>query len=179
MGKTDKYDNWLKTGWEKLVDDFSKGSFRPQNESDMKCYLYHTLLQTKSQIGGLTLSHLILSEFGFPTSQEKIDLAFVRWRKREDVPHPRLLVEIKETSLPHLTTAEVESRIMGDIDKLRRYRKMLVEEKKVKVLKYFKTPAVVFFFRGASKHGISVRTHNEMKKLREKYDDVILLWGPC
>jgi len=174
----DKYDVWLKTGLEKLFDDFANGSFKPQNESDIKCHLYYTLLQTKSQIEGLTPNHLILSEFGFPSSLEKIDLTFVRWRQREDVFHPRLLVEIKETSLPHLNADEVEGRIMGDIEKLRKYRKTLVEEKKTNVLKFFKTPAEVFFFRGASKHGISTRTDNAMKKLQEKYDDITLLWGP-
>lgn len=175
----DKYDNWLKTGWRKLVHDFSEGSFKPQNESDIKCHFYHTLLQTKSQISGLTASHLVFSEFQGPMSQEKIDLAFVRWRKIEDVPIPRLLVEIKETSLDHLTADHVEERIKDDIDKLRRYREMLEEREKTKVLKFFKTSVVVFFFRGASKHGVGVETNREMKELQKKYDDISLLWGPA
>ncbi len=174
----DKYDTWLKMGWQKLVDDFSKGNFRPQNESDVKCHLYHKLLQTKSQISGLTPSHLILSEFEFPTSQERVDLAVVRWRKRESIFHPRLLVEIKETSLAHLAADAVEERIESDINKLRRYRETLEREKKTKVLKYFKVPVIAFFFRGASKHGIGVKTDLEMKKLQQNYGDIALLWGP-
>ncbi len=174
----DKYDTWLEMGWEKLVDDFSKENFRPQNESDIKCHLYHNLLQTKSQISGLTPSHLVLSEFEVPTSQERIDLAVVRWRKRESTVHPRLLVEIKETSLAHLTADAVEERTKSDIDKLRRYKLTLEKKKKTRVLRYFKAPVIAFFFRGASKHGIGVKTEGEMKKLQQNYNDITFLWGP-
>jgi len=175
----DKYDAWLEASWRKLVDDFLSRSFRPQNESDIKCHLYCSLLQTKPQIKGLTPDHLVMSEFQLPASLEKVDLALVRWRSREEAPHPRLTIELKESSQVHLSASEVEERIRDDIDKLRRYRKMLEEKKETKILKFFKKPAVAFFFRGASRHGIGVRTEQEMRKLKEKYADITFLYGPC
>lgn len=171
-----KYHNWLNTALGRLVEDFLGGDFKPQNESDIKCHLYHTLLQTKSQIKSLTSSHLVLSEFSIPTSQERVDLAIVRKKKMNG--EPRLLVEIKETKRDHLTADEVEERIKGDIDKLRKYKKMLEEERKSIITKYFKTPVIVFFFRGAGKHGVAVKTDRALNRLQKNYDDIILWWGP-
>jgi len=178
MVNMDKYAKWLDAGLQELVKDFCNGTFRPQNESDIKCHLYHTLLLTKSQIRGLTPSYRVLSELSGPEPKEAIDLAIVRWKTRKGEFHPRLLVEIKETSRAHLTADKVEEKIKDDIDKLRRYRKMLEEKGKTKVLEYYKTPTVVLFFRGAKTHGIGVRTDREMKKLQKNYEDIILLWGP-
>jgi hypothetical protein len=173
-----KYHKWLNESFQRVAKDFIDEVSRPQNESDIRCHLYHTLLQTKMRIEGLTLRHIVLSEFPVLASQERVDLALGWWRKKDRIFEPRLLVEIKETSLPHLSAEEVEKRISGDIDKLRKFRKMLEEEQNTQILKHFTTPAVVFFFRGANKQGIAVKTNREMKKLQGKYDDIIILWGP-
>ena len=42
-----KYDKWLSISLEKLVSDFTGEIFKPQNESDIKCHLYHNLIQFK------------------------------------------------------------------------------------------------------------------------------------
>lgn len=175
----DKYDKWLDAALKELEEDFFKQSFVPQNESDVKCHLYHTLLKTKPEVEGLASRHIVLSEFSGPNFRERIDLAIGSWRKREELFEPRLLIEIKETSQAHLTADEIKERIKDDIYKLRRYMKMLETNKMTGVLKYIKTPVVVFFFRGAGPHGIGTKTDREiLKALQQKYDDVSLWWGP-
>jgi hypothetical protein len=175
----DKYERWLNTGLKRLSEEFLKGSFKPQNESDIKCHLYHTLLQIRQQIKGLTDRHLVFSELSSPTSQERIDLALGWWRKRGSIFEPRILIEIKETSLGHLIAHEIEERVKGDVDKLRRYKKMLEKDGDMNILKYLRKPAVIFFFRGAGRHGIGVRTHQQLKELQKNYSDLAFLWGPC
>lgn len=171
-----KYDTWSNLAIDKLNDEFCTGAFKPQNESDIQCHLYHTLFETKSQVKGITQNHLILSEFPFAASGEKFDLIVARQKK--DSLQTRLVIEIKETSQAHLASSEVEARIKPDVEKLRRYKKWLQETEQIEILKYYKKPIVFFFFRGASKHGIAVKTEREMKKLEEKYDDIILKSGP-
>lgn len=44
---TDKCDKWLDAGLGKSVEDFCKGDFGPQNESDIEYHLYHALLEIR------------------------------------------------------------------------------------------------------------------------------------
>jgi hypothetical protein len=174
----DKYQNWLNLGLKRLDEDFSNQVFIPQNESDIKCHMYHTLLQTKPQVKGLTSRHIVLSEFEGLNLQERFDLAIGSWKKKDKILEPRLLIEIKETSQAHLTTENVNERIKDDVDKLRRYRKALEEKKMMTVLKRFRLPVIIFFFRGAGIHGIGTKTDHYLKELQNSYDDIALLWGP-
>jgi hypothetical protein len=102
--------------------------------------MYHTLLQTKSQVGGLTHNHLVLSEWPCPKSQEAIDLAIVRRKRGKKRLQPRVLIEIKETNKPErpVDLSYVREKIKKDVDKLRRY----MEEEDAELLKL-----VIFFFR--------------------------------
>jgi len=100
IGSMSKYEDWINAGFKRLIDDFCSGLLKPRNESDIKCHLYHTLLHEKSEIGGLTQSHLVLSEWPCPKSQEAIDLAIVREKRGKKRLRPRLLIEIKETNKP-------------------------------------------------------------------------------
>jgi len=170
-----KYDVWSNLAIDKLNDEFCTGAFRPQNESDVQCHLYHALFETRSQVKGITHNHVILTEVPFSVSGEKFDVAIVR-QKKEGF-ETRLIIEIKETSKGHLTSSEVEERIKPDVEKLRNYGKWLETERKI-MMRNYKKPIVFFFFRGAGRHGIAVKTEREMKKLQEKYNDVVLKWGP-
>jgi len=164
---TDKYNKWLDSGLERLREDFFKGDFRPENESDVRCHLYHALVKTKART--LTRNHVVLSEYHHAPISGRIDLAL--GKKVRDVFKPRLLIEIKETSKRHLSREDVKKKIQHDIRKLRRFKREL--DARVRV----KTPRIVFFFRKAE-HGIGSRTDREMKKLAEDYDDVTIWWGP-
>lgn len=174
----DKYGKWLNAALRKLEEDFAKGVFVPQNESDIKCHLYHTLLGAKPQIEGLADRHVILSELPNPIRHERIDLALGSWNKRERHFEPRLLIEIKETSQAYLSAEEVKQRIENDVDKLRRYAKMLEKNKMTRILRLLKVPVVVFFFRGAGIHGIGTRTDRSLAVLQEGLDNIHLWWGP-
>jgi len=172
----DKYNDWINAATDKLNEDFCDGIFDPQNESDIRCHLYHTLFQAKPQIKGLTHNHLISSELPSHTSEDRFDIAILR--KRRGSSQTRLIIEIKETTRAHLTFGELEKRIIPDINKLRRYRKTLEEKGEGEALKFYKKPVVLFFFRGAGRHGIAVKTEKELRRLQEKYGDVTFKWGP-
>ena len=45
----DKYLEWLTNALSKLDNDLKLGFFKPRNESDMKSYLYHLLIQSKPE----------------------------------------------------------------------------------------------------------------------------------
>jgi hypothetical protein len=175
----DKYQNWLSAALAELEEDFSRQVFQPQNESDIQCHLYYTLLKTKSRIEGLASRHIVLSEFSSTSFSERIDLVIGSWKKREKLFEPRLLIEIKETSRGNLTADEVRERIKDDIYKLRRYSKMLEQNKMTRVLNNFRPPVIVFFFRGSGVHGIGTITDRDLKTLQQKYGDVSLWWGPA
>jgi hypothetical protein len=103
-----KYHEWLKKSLKQLSDDYSARKFQPENESDVKCHLYHSFLCSKEGIKGLKPAHLVLSEFPVSispqSSKKKIDLAIVKRTKVEKrvKDEPRLLLEIKETGSDHL-----------------------------------------------------------------------------
>jgi len=164
---TNKYDRWLDKGLGRLDQDFCKGSFRPQNESDLKCHLYHTLLETKPQLSMLTDNHLVVSEYKFPHSDAKVDLAIVK--RVKDNLELRLLIEIKETLRPDLSLETVKNRICRDISKLKRHKSLRISGRK---------PRIVFFFTGAQKEGIGAETNHLMKKLEKSLHGVRLWWGP-
>jgi len=170
-----KYYDWLKAGLRKLSEDFSSGNFSPRNESDIKCHLYHSLLLAKADFQRLTPRHVVLSEFSIYDSQKKIDLAIAK--KKKEGYEPRLLIEIKETSKDHLPASDIKNRVEKDIVKLRRYKKE-VQNRDTRIIKNYRKPVIFFFFRGASRHGIGLETDPILKQLKNRYDDVILEWGP-
>jgi hypothetical protein len=166
-----KYQDWLNDALKMMNKDFSNKVFMPKNESDIKCHLYHTLLQTKSLKKGLDTHHIVVSEFKYENFERRFDLALCRWKENENKIEPRLLIEIKETSRDSLPADEVNKRIRKDIDKLREYRKLLEENKEDKnILDAFKEPAIIFFFRGAGRDGIPTKTNQDLEKLKDHED---------
>lgn len=167
---------------DQLSKDFFNGKFHPENESDVKCHLYHSLLCTKEEgRTGLTANHVVISEFpasGPHEGQQKIDLAIVKKirgrRKSKDRVEPRLLLEIKETSKTRLLPDKIEDKIRGDVRKLQRYKATLGDKAGSGSLKL----VVYSFFRGARTDGIGVETNRKLEALKPKYDDVSFEWGP-
>ncbi|HUJ09395.1 MAG TPA: hypothetical protein VL171_05155 [Verrucomicrobiae bacterium] len=173
-----KYQKWLDKALEQLSRDFEKGDFHPQNECDIQCHLYHLLLCSKERINGVTKA-VVLSEYRVPRSPERIDLAIVKRTRKGN--EPRLLLEIKETSKSYLSPAQVEERVLPDVEKLQEYRQSLVIEGHKRISK----PAVFFFFRdekgtgGLRETGIGVIIDNAMRELKRKYKKKVTLdWGP-
>jgi hypothetical protein len=164
---------------EQVSNDFCAGDFEPGNESDVQCRLYESFLRTKNRIKGLTRAHRILSEFPDRGSGQKVDLTIAKWNE------PRLLLEIKETRNDHLPPEEIEKRIAGDVEKLRRYKKKFLQDKTGKP---HCDLVIYFFFRDATKngigihtkHGIGIRTHRSLERLKSNYRSkgIILEWGP-
>ena len=169
-----KYYKWLGASLAKMNTDFLNGSFKPQNEYDIKAHLYHTLQESKSQIKDITNQHFVLTEY-HPVSetQEACDLALVRFKK--EISEPRVFIEIEKTSKSHRTADSVETeKIADEIEKLKKYNEVLKER-----YKEYKNPIIVFYFYKADIHGISVKTHREMKKLQAKLQpDINFWWGP-
>ena len=180
-----KYEDWLEMALKDLNQDFCIGYFKPENEVHLQCHLYHVLSLTELKVDGLQRHHPVVAEFSGILPQKKIDLALCR-RFKESL-EPRLLIEIKETSKDYLSKTDVENRIEPDIKKLMEYREMLkskasdVSGNYKRMLRRFRPPAVVFFFRGASKKGISEKLNREMKELeKEIYSEkeIRFYWGP-
>ena len=120
----------------------------------------------------MTNGHVVLSEFRVSSSRKKIDLAIAK--KTKNKIEPRLVLEIKETSLDHLPPNKIESRVQNDVEKLRRYKNGLEN----KISKAIGKPVIYFFFCGAGKNGIGTETDRKLAALKPKYNDVILEWGP-
>ena len=169
-----KYYRWLGASLAKMNADFLNGSFKPQNEYDIRAHLYHNLLETKSHINELINRHFVLTEHHpVSTTQEACDLALVRYIN--DMFEPRVFIEIEKTSKSHRTAESVETeKIADEIEKLKKYNEVLTER-----YKGYKIPVIVFYFYKADIHGISVKTHREMKKLQAKLQpDINFWWGP-
>ena len=172
--KPNKYQRWLDAALNQLNQDFLNGKFQPDNESDIKCHLYHSFLITKDHIEGLEQAH-VLTEFKVLKTQQRIDLAIVKQTRLGY--EPRLLLEIKETRKSDRSPDDIERRVSGDIDKLRMYKKNL-DKSKVVYSKSLRRLVVYFFFRGAVGTSIGMETNRKMESLQKTYTDVDLQWGP-
>ena len=180
-----KYETWIEPSWKVMNEDFLRGDFKPQTESDIKCHLYHALLQTKPQIKTLEPRHIVLTEYGRRLPRiKRIDLAIGTWDKEKNRFEPRLAIEVKKTrreKFPHnFPFHKIKERVRKDIEKLRRFRKILEEKKEEDILKNFRKPRVIFFFTRAFPDGIPSRIEYGLEKnIQEEYGDIDFMWGPC
>jgi hypothetical protein len=158
------YVEWFRKARDDLNEDAMEGRFNPENESDIKCHLYHSLLkQTKY----FEPRHSIRSEFKLEGSTKRYDLAIT---SRHKLAEPRLLIEIKKTKREYdLKSAKnagssVLKKIKNDVAKLKEQEG-----------KYPKR-AILFVFRRVrarnleanDRKEIEVNIRKEMSKLRIK-----------
>jgi len=187
------YESWIKAALDELERDFYFGYFQPQDEPDVRGYLYHTLLLLKPKIKGLTINHIPTREYPCLNTQGNIDLALIvkhLAQKNENPYEPRLLAEVKETSLDYVTDNK-RKKIIYDINKLLKERKDILEYAKNnmeisaranRVFNRFRRRVwMVVLFRGSGRQGIGAKTINEMEELKKKYDkhDVEIWYGPA
>jgi hypothetical protein len=172
MSRANKYLRWPGKALEQVSNDFCAGKFQPKNESDVKCHRYNSFLVTRGELRGPTSAHRVVTEFPVPGSRQRVDLALVKRIGQRD--EPRLLLEIKETGKDYRPADQIEKRVKRDIEKLVRYKKILLESRSARGCNL----VIYFFFRDAGRHGIGIKAHRMLEDLKSKYEDVVLAWGP-
>ena len=157
------------------------GNFTPQDEPDVRGYLYHCMFQVKDNF---VRDRDILPTLEWAPSVHKVDMAVIR----NGVIHsntyygkPLLLIEIKETGwdIDEIPTSRPafriwlmsRKRVENDVRKLREKLPELGHPKAV----------VGFFFRSSSRDGMKTEWMKWCSELATEVasrDNVVLIYGP-